>query len=906
MTSFSTYASRFLSSAYGPFRTEDEEQHEHLQNASEASPPQPGTAPSGSRFVATSAAPTAQARPTARQHTAAPSKRPANFDADPLFYSALYGYDPLHQHNHTAAAAAAHAPYQHPFGGDPFGDPYEGDEDHHSHSNSDDEHDPSDSRNLHSVALPRDSQWAAAGGGSPRSSILNPTPHSSDSGSASGDDDDGDGRRRFARRNRRKVYRDDDDGDGEDQEGGEDGDEEDEYYNSEEEEDMLNQQRRRHQRPSSADASSSSSENEDDTNDAHDETLSLSGRVIYVHPEHVDNDGWGPWFTRMARGKYNDKSAAVVFASATTFTLLVAGGVAFGAKPQSAPESPSTRPSSYYTITRTLPILILLTLLSIIASLANLWILRHVAQRLGGGSAALGPAGRGGEEDGAAKVWVRNALLAIPAVLGLGWVWALAGSFVYDDEQWTGGGWSTTGLRLFSLIPLLMAFLFARSVYKRRAALSRSIAVLELSCSILLAHPYIFLVALAQLGIFILLTIPFLTIFARLFLVGHFSSAGGGGKEEGAKVWITSSRAAWLAWITFGTWLWTWAVLRGIQRVTIAGVVSHWYFHRTGPEGASPHAPPALSRTTPANVGVPPAPASQAGLSSAAAAAAAAAAENVAGPSPIPAPGAWLAEEDQPNSPNAKKRTSGSGAGPIPPSPEDVVRASLSRATGPSFGTIILAALVLSLLRLATIVAWCARRVSKAIARSASQRLVSAAGAGVGVGPIALGLDNVASRGLSIWMQPVGHGAAVLAGLTAVAQSVSEYALVYTGVTGEGFWKGARRAGRLVGRHGVKGVMDGLVINLLLDMTTIALSFLAGVAGFLFSAHQLHVPADAPLVGLLCAAVPYWTLRLCADVLRNAADTVYLCWAIDRQLQDEHCTKADEAFQMEEDGTLPF
>ncbi|KAE8266261.1 hypothetical protein A4X09_0g6079, partial [Tilletia walkeri] len=97
-----------------------------------------------------------------------------------------------------------------------------------------------------------------------------------------------------------------------------------------------------------------------------------------------------------------------------------------------------------------------------------------------------------------------------------------------------------------------------------------------------------------------------------------------------------------------------------------------------------------------------------------------------------------------------------------------------------------------------------------------------------------------------------------------------------------------------------------LVINLLLDMTTIALSFLAGVAGFLFSAHQLHVPADAPLVGLLCAAVPYWTLRLCADVLRNAADTVYLCWAIDRQLQDEHCTKADEAFQMEEDGTLPF
>jgi hypothetical protein len=42
------------------------------------------------------------------------------------------------------------------------------------------------------------------------------------------------------------------------------------------------------------------------------------------------------------------------------------------------------------------------------------------------------------------------------------------------------------------------------------------------------------------------------------------------------------------------------------------------------------------------------------------------------------------------------------------------------------------------------------------------------------------------------------------------------------------------------------------------------------LVGFLFSAHQLHVPADAPLVGLLCALLPYWTLRLCADVLSNA------------------------------------
>ncbi|KAK0548040.1 hypothetical protein OC845_003797 [Tilletia horrida] len=896
MTSFSTYASRFLSSAYGPFRTEEEEAQEAAAAAAAAAAsnnPQHQqsqaaqvTAGTGSSRLIGRGASSTSSRILQQQPRQSSSRRPANLDSDPLFYSALYGYDPLHQHPHhppPPTAAAGAGPSAHPFGGDPFGDPYEEDEEYHhnkhdgssSHSShtTDDEHDPSDSRNLQSVALPRDSHWAR--GKHPvdnRSSILNPTPHSSQSGSSLDyqpyEQHDG----RYHR-----GYRDDEDDDEDD-----DRDEE-EYWNSEEEDEMLNQEAQ--QRSSRRRRSRGEHENgdEDDDDDA-DHHLSQSGRVIYVQPPPVDLDeGWGPWFTRMTRGTYHDKNAAVAFATFATFTFLIAGGVALGAKPQSAPESPSTRPSSYYTITRTLPILILLTLLSVVASLANLWLLRHVAQRVGPGAASLRvSAQQQAEEEGVAKMWVRNALLAVPAVLGLGWVWALAGSFVYDDEQWSGGGWSTTGLRLLSLIPLVMALLFARSVYKRRAALSRSIAVLELSCSILLAHPHIFLIALIQLGIFILLTIPFLTIFARLFLIGHFSSSAAGDK----KVWITSARAAWLAWITFGTWMWTWAMLRGIQRVTIAGVVSHWYFHRSASEGVDANAPPSAAQ--------------KAGVS----------AEAVSGDhesaGPTPGPGAWLAEEDQP------RNRSGNNNGLFPPSPEDVVRASLARATGPALGTIALASLVLSLLRLATLTAWCARRISKAIAREAERQMLAR-----GMGPISLGVDNlplgmggvgrfVASRGVSMWLQPVGHGAAVLAGLTAVAQSVSEYVLIYTGVTGEAFWKGARRAGRLVSRHGVKGVMDGLIINLLLDMTTIALSLLAGVAGFLFSAHQLHVPADAPLVGLLCAAVPYWTLRLCADVLRNAADTIYLCWAIDRQLKDEHCAKADEAFQTQADGHLPF
>ncbi|KAE8205499.1 hypothetical protein CF327_g7643, partial [Tilletia walkeri] len=126
MTSFSTYASRFLSSAYGPFRTEEEEEQQQQQQQTESGA-------TGSRPMGRSAAQTSSTtRTTAARQQSAPRRvaTTSNLDADPLFYSALYGYDPLHQHSrpsstHQTAAAAAQAKHQHPFGGDPFGDPYE-------------------------------------------------------------------------------------------------------------------------------------------------------------------------------------------------------------------------------------------------------------------------------------------------------------------------------------------------------------------------------------------------------------------------------------------------------------------------------------------------------------------------------------------------------------------------------------------------------------------------------------------------------------------------------------------------------------------------------------------------------------------------------------------------------------
>ncbi|EPQ30120.1 uncharacterized protein PFL1_02237 [Pseudozyma flocculosa PF-1] len=561
--------------------------------------------------------------------------------------------------------------------------------------------------------------------------------------------------------------------------------------------------------------------------------------AIYVYPSPPARSGWGPWANRLAVGKYKDKTAIVCFAGAVAAIVLFGLAMSWGVNSPSPPKTPKTRPSSYYTITRSLPILILMTLFAFGAGLGNLLLLRNFG-RLGG-----------------AQI-LRTGLMAVPIVLGLGWTWALAGSFIYDDEGWSGGGWSTTGLRVISIIPLGLAVVFARMVWSRRKALNKSIAVIELCCGIVLDHPALLVLSVASLGAFLVLTIPFLFIFTRLFLVGHFSKPVGDSVE-----WKTDRRAAWLAWATLATWLWTWAVLRGVQRVTVAGVVSHWYFHRNsaarGQEGQA-----GTDKRQPDDEHSDYVYGEDDG-------------DSIYGPGPS-APGAY-----GPNTAASAGRSRSAGSQPsAEPDPTEIVRASFARATGPALGSICLAALILSIVRTLTVIAETARRASEATAQRRTPKL----------------------------LQPLTHVVAFLAGLGTLVQGFSNLTLVYVGITGEGFWAATKKSVQTVGRRGMRGALEGLIINLVLDLTAIALSFLCGIAGFLFSAHQLHVPADAPLVGLLCAVVPYWTLRLCADVLTNAADTLYLCYAIDSDAETGHAHAVGEALKARPDTTgssiLPF
>lgn len=217
------------------------------------------------------------------------------------------------------------------------------------------------------------------------------------------------------------------------------------------------------------------------------------------------------------------------------------------------------------------------------------------------------------------------------------------------------------------MLPLVTAILFARSVWHRRASLARSLSVLELSATIIASHPALLALSLGLLLVFWAITAPFLFIFVRLFLLGHF-----GGDSNNDKVWKTDAKARVMAWLTLGIWLWSWSVLRGIQRVTVAGVISHWYFHR---EEDGLEVEEGAAKVYDVD-------------------------DQEDDVLPGPPPGTWLDEE-------TSKRS---------PSHVDIVRASFVRATGPALGTVCLSALVLALARLGSVMAsttsWINRKLS--------------------------------------------------------------------------------------------------------------------------------------------------------------------------------------------------
>lgn len=97
----------------------------------------------------------------------------------------------------------------------------------------------------------------------------------------------------------------------------------------------------------------------------------------------------------------------------------------------------------------------------------------------------------------------------------------------------------------------------------------------QLATGFLIDNPTILLITPLVLTIFSVISLPFLALVLRLLLIGYYRHP-----REHTYIWHVRPYAGWLIALVTMSWVWTWVVLRGIGRVTVAAVLGEWYFHR--------------------------------------------------------------------------------------------------------------------------------------------------------------------------------------------------------------------------------------------------------------------------------------------------------------------------------------
>jgi Plasma-membrane choline transporter len=172
------------------------------------------------------------------------------------------------------------------------------------------------------------------------------------------------------------------------------------------------------------------------------------------------------------------------------------------------------------------------------------------------------------------RYFTRPVLIATALFIPLSLVFtalsAFSGSFVYHGPLKPTTWGATIGLRIFSLIPLVLAIFSSRALFSCIPQINQTARTVRLATSLLLSNPPLLAVSPALLFAALVSTLPFLSLIFRLLLVGYY---------EG-KVWHLRPYAIWLAVFACFVWIWSWCVVRGILRVTAAGIVGAWFFQR--------------------------------------------------------------------------------------------------------------------------------------------------------------------------------------------------------------------------------------------------------------------------------------------------------------------------------------
>jgi len=199
----------------------------------------------------------------------------------------------------------------------------------------------------------------------------------------------------------------------------------------------------------------------------------------------------------------------------------------------------------YMTIHRSFFLLGIYTLVSVFVSLLWLALLRSYVRPL-----------------------VYGMIVAVPVILYSFSLYPFISSF---KGSWHGASIQDKLMRWGSAVPFIMASTWIYAVIQGRHATGKAISILEFACRILAANPALIVLGLATLTGIVSWTWLWMLMFTRVFLGGHFS---------GSNSFVIDMSSWWLAVYFILVYLWSLAVIAGIQRAVTAATVSQWYFHR--------------------------------------------------------------------------------------------------------------------------------------------------------------------------------------------------------------------------------------------------------------------------------------------------------------------------------------
>ncbi|RXW13747.1 hypothetical protein EST38_g12105 [Candolleomyces aberdarensis] len=215
---------------------------------------------------------------------------------------------------------------------------------------------------------------------------------------------------------------------------------------------------------------------------------------------------------------------------------------------------------------------------------------------------------------------------------------------------------------------------------------------------------------------------------------------------------------------------------------------------------------------------------------------------------------------------------------PPPPTSTHTIHSALFRASGPSLGTIALSALILTIIRMLTLFTLFLQRLPVYL-------------------PIRIvGIVTPAIRFM------VGY-------IDGATTALSKYALVYAGLTGDSFMGSARRSRALTAavesnlraRERRKGFGKEPPLTLL-TISPLTLTFPFALITYIFVAHTLNAPNEALGAAVLAGGVTALVGLFCVSLVQDTADTLYLCYCIDKDVGDR---KREEVFIIFEPESNP-